>query len=583
MVLRTNTLETRLSALDRQLASMRPRINARVGLAVDRWRGDAAAARFHIAPGGRHPLLVAIIGGTGTGKSTLVNRLLEADVSATSFRRTFTSGAVAIANEAGAVPEPWLGVPHRHVVPDELPARGQIDALMVVSDPIDLTQKVTLIDTPDLDGDQPAHHAQADRAFRWAEAVLFLVSPEKYQMTELIPYYRLAARYGIPALYVMNKCETAAMLEDFARQVGAPVGVAAGAASSSAVFAVARDDAAYEPPAEANLAALRQSLLQLQPATGPTRDQGLLNRAGDLLGRLADQIIEPIRADRVQAEAIIASLRTLESPEPGVDVNPITQQLQRRLQQRSVLYLMGPGRMLDRVRQMPGLLARLPRTMWDVVIRGQSGKWLDPEMVRPEDQGAPDFVAILKDQLAVVQSRIEDTIRGNSAGEAWISAAENDFLQTRIDPNDAGAIAEQELADLKTWLIKRWDATPRDTAVLHRLLKHLPGGTKLTQWSEAAPYLLAVVVAAHHALFGPIDLMVIGGFTLATWLTERLSNEVAARTRLANRKIGQRFADLAHRQINQTIAWLDRQAASQAQVDLLEQLADDLGNALSMK
>ena len=50
----------------------------------------------------------------------------------------------------------------------------------------------------------------------------------------------------------------------------------------------------------------------------------------------------------------------METPAPGVDVNPLTRALQRRLQQRSVLYLIGPGRILDRVRQVPMFLARLP-------------------------------------------------------------------------------------------------------------------------------------------------------------------------------------------------------------------------------
>jgi predicted NBD/HSP70 family sugar kinase len=77
--------------------------------------------------------------------------------------------------------------------------------------------------------------------------------------------------------------------------------------------------------------------------------------------------------------------------------------------------------------------------------------------------------------------------------------------------------------------------------VLTKLIKHLPGGEKLTRWSEAAPYLLAAVVATHHAFFGPVDLMVIGGWSLATWLTERLSNEVASRTRETNRAINRRF------------------------------------------
>jgi hypothetical protein len=77
------------------------------------------------------------------------------------------------------------------------------------------------------------------------------------------------------------------------------------------------------------------------------------------------------------------------------------------------------------------------------------------------------------------------------------------------------------------------------------------GADKLTQWSEAAPYLLTIVVATHHAFFGHVDLIILGGYSLATWLTERLSNEVAARTRQANRSINDRF-EIAGPRANRT-------------------------------
>ena len=96
---------------------------------------------------------------------------------------------------------------------------------------------MTLVDTPDLDGDTPEHHVQADRVFRWCEAVLFVTTPEKYQMTELLPYYRLAARYGLPALYVMNKCEEAAVLDDYRALLTANA-----ATPPLRLVAVARDD-----------------------------------------------------------------------------------------------------------------------------------------------------------------------------------------------------------------------------------------------------------------------------------------------------------------------------------------------------
>src|SRR5437764_7804393 len=171
---------------------------------------------------------MAIIGGTGTGKSTVVNRLLGVGASATSFRRTFTSGAVAIARDAEEMPETWLSVEHVPATADALPARGQTGALVIVGRDLlpsdlpaadELLSHIVLIDTPDLDGDQPPHHAEADRVFRWTQAVVFLVTPEKYQMTELLPYYRLALRYAIPALFVMNKTEEQAVVEDYRTQL----------------------------------------------------------------------------------------------------------------------------------------------------------------------------------------------------------------------------------------------------------------------------------------------------------------------------------------------------------------------------
>jgi len=590
MPVRPHVLDSQLLAVDELLSKFRA--SGRTGEAVARWRGDAAALRFHLNHrADRHPPLVAVLGGTGTGKSTIANRLLGANVTATSFRRTFTSGAVAAARDEKAVPEGWLGIEHRVVQPQKTqgPARGEADVLVIVPLGNELTERATIVDTPDLDGDQPLHHAQADRAFRWAQAVVFLVTPEKYQMTELLPYYRLAQRYGVPALYVMNKCEGGEMLEDYRQQLvrgsGQGSGVVGrveegGELSSPMLFAVARDDAGWEPPAEANLDALRSALINLRPAEEGSRDQGLGYRVGDLAGRLVDQVIAPLREERKEADRIVAQLRALEAPVAGVDVNPITQQLQRRFQQRSVLYLMGPGRMLERVRQVPGLLVKLPRTAWDLVVRGK------PVTLNPPGAGAggngearelPDFSSILKDQLAVVQSRVEDVVRSNRAGDRWIAQDEAAWkADVKLPAEAAAAIAEEELADLRQWLGQRWNGTPRDTAMLQKLLKVLPGGQHMAKWSEAAPYLLAVVVATHHAFFGPVDLMVVGGWSLATWLTEKISNEVSARTRATNRRIGERFAALAHEQIDRVCRWVESRVPAEQALGKLEELSGRL-------
>src|SRR4029077_18288347 len=100
-------------------------------------------------------------------------------------------------------------------------------------------------------------------------------------------------------------------------------------------------------------------------------------------------------------DQIIKSLRAMETPAPGIDVNPLTQQLQRRLQQRSVLYLMGPGRMIDRVRQVPGMLARLPRSTWDLLRTGRLSTNGEGDLPPDISREKPTFHDALVDQFAV--------------------------------------------------------------------------------------------------------------------------------------------------------------------------------------
>ena len=591
-----------LDRLDAAVSAVSAGLSSAARDPVDRWRGDVGALRFRLRnPATNRRVVNVVLGGTGTGKSTLVNRLVGATVTASSFRRTFTTGPVAVVGEPRDLPAGWLGVPHVANPTVGTPPRGKTGELVVVpSRPTEPSGSAAgssagvttasrqpaaeplgsmgsapspLVDTPDLDGDQPTNHAQADRAFRWADRAVFVVTPEKYQMTELLPYYRLAARYGVPTVFVMNKTEDAAPPADFARQLADNdwPGITVG----GGVYVVPRNDSGYESPAAANLDALRAALKKPVP---PPTAEGIANRTADALAKLTDQVVAPLRGARTTVDRLSAALRAMESPMAGVDVNPITQQLQRRMQQRSVLYLVGPGRVLDRVRQVPTLLSRLPRASWDWVMRGQA----PVDLIDPADGtkvgDLPDYASTLAEQFTVLRSRLDDVIRTDPLAGQWVTADADAYNAALMQPAAARAIAEDEIGQLKAWLEQRWNATPRDTKLLQTFIKHLPGGKQLTKWSEAAPYLLTIGLVAHHVLFPHLSLM-IGGYTLATWVTERLSNEVTGRTKAANRAITERFAHLAHEQLEAACRWLDRQAPPASSLDELGRLAAELGES----
>jgi len=208
---------------------------------------------------------------------------------------------------------------------------------------------------------------------------------------------------------------------------------------------------------------------------------------------------------------------------------------------------------------VPGILVRLPRTAWDLVINGRVNL-KSPEDALSAERQVPDFHATLADQFAIIQSRIDDAVRSVDSGPRWVSDPSHPYAESKIDPSDAGKIADEELKELNDWLQKRWNATPRDTVLLLKLLRHLPGGEK----ADAMDRGRAVFARDHRGgaschlrTCGPDDPRRIFAGDLAHGKTEQRS---AARTRQTNRAIAMRFERLARRQIRQSIAWIESRA-----------------------
>src|SRR3954453_15269039 len=139
---------------------------------------DEAAAVVERA-GGRLRLsgdhtVVALAGATGSGKSTTFNALTDLDLAATGVRRPTTSWTMACAwgeDGAGELLD-WLGVPQRHQVLRNSMLDGSMQDRGL--------DGLVLLDLPDHDSTEVAHHLEVDRLVRLPDLLVWVLDPQKY-------------------------------------------------------------------------------------------------------------------------------------------------------------------------------------------------------------------------------------------------------------------------------------------------------------------------------------------------------------------------------------------------------------------
>ncbi len=137
--------------------------------------------------------VLGLVGGTGVGKSTLLNSIAGADVSAAGARRPTTRSPVALLpsgyqDQATALLD-WLGGAEVRTWAGEGAA-------------------VAIVDLPDLDSIEPAHAARVDAVLPKIDAVLWVTDPEKYDDAILHDHYlrRWMPRLARQAV-VVNKAD----------------------------------------------------------------------------------------------------------------------------------------------------------------------------------------------------------------------------------------------------------------------------------------------------------------------------------------------------------------------------------------
>ena len=161
-------------------------------------REVAARARERLRLSSEHTI-VALAGATGSGKSSLFNKLTDLELAGVGVKRPTTSWALACAwgpEGAGEILS-WIGIPERHRV-------SRLSMLDVSAEDTNL-QGLVLLDLPDHDSTEVAHHLEVDRLVRYADLVVWVLDPQKYADAAVHDrYLRPLASHADVMLVVLN-------------------------------------------------------------------------------------------------------------------------------------------------------------------------------------------------------------------------------------------------------------------------------------------------------------------------------------------------------------------------------------------
>jgi hypothetical protein len=177
-------LVARLLALRRFIDVVDPHVPAE-RVAAARAVIERAGQRLSLS--GDHTV-VALAGATGSGKSSLFNKIAGLPLSPVGVRRPTTGVAHACtwgaAEHAGPLLD-WLGVPTGHRFTRESALDGEDQAAL---------RGLVLLDLPDFDSVEEDHRVEVDRLLELVDLVVWILDPQKY--ADKVVHDRYLARFA---------------------------------------------------------------------------------------------------------------------------------------------------------------------------------------------------------------------------------------------------------------------------------------------------------------------------------------------------------------------------------------------------
>ncbi|HEY0189413.1 MAG TPA: GTPase [Cellulomonas sp.] len=193
----TDRLGRRLAALEEALILAGDRVDPAV---TARARAIGDQVRDRLALGVDHTV-VALLGGTGSGKSSVFNAVCGLDFAEVGVKRPTTSRAAAcVWGTDGEALLDWLDVDGDRRIERESALDGDTEAPL---------RGLVLLDLPDHDSIEPAHQAAVDRLLPMADLLVWVVDPQKYADDALHSgYLRGLVGHEGAMLVLLNQVDT---------------------------------------------------------------------------------------------------------------------------------------------------------------------------------------------------------------------------------------------------------------------------------------------------------------------------------------------------------------------------------------
>lgn len=257
--------------------------------------------------------VIGLLGGTGAGKSSLVNALAGGEVVCAGVLRPTTNEACAVL-PAGREPKEllgWLGVRTRVCAPGDLPG------------------DTAIIDLPDIDSVEASHAQVAGRLATRVDALVVVVNPQKYadarlhdEWLERLRTSHASVTVALTHIDTLGVAERTSIVSDLRRILdergltGArvvPVSATTGEGVAELASHLADEAARVSRQAARARAALSQAARLVRDAVGvegAIRGVETEGMASDLAGVAADLVGAPIIAEAVAASTLRAGTRT---------------------------------------------------------------------------------------------------------------------------------------------------------------------------------------------------------------------------------------------------------------------------------